>query len=195
MRFEKGAVLKSIQSVGAKIDAIFLTHSHTDHVANAQYFSDAFDCKVYISKKGITKIRQGCRTMPKGTNVFTRLIHRVDSQISFYQFTRFQACSQVEPLNDDVVKFFLSESAELLETPGHTDDSISILLDNQIAVVGDAMVNTFGNLYPPFADDEKAVITSWKTLLDTQCELFCPAHGKPLRREMLLFSYQKACLL
>src|SRR6056297_1346915 len=85
MRFEKGAVLKSIQSVGAKVDAIFLTHSHTDHAANAKYFSDVFDCKVYISKKGITKIRQGCCTMPKGTNLFTRLIHRADSQIPFYQ--------------------------------------------------------------------------------------------------------------
>lgn len=193
MRFEKDAVAKSIQAIGGrKIDAIFLTHSHTDHVANAQYFSDIFHCKVYISEKRLSNIQQGYCTMPKGTNSFSRLIQRVESQIPFYQFTRFQPCPQAEPLNNEVLRFYLGESSELLETPGHTNDSISILLGNCIAVVGDAMVNTFGNLYPPFADDEEAVITSWKALLDTQCELLCPAHGNPLRREKLISSYQKA---
>ena len=52
-----------------------------------------------------------------------------------------------------VVKSYLDESSELLKTSGHTDDSISILLDNRIAVVGDVMVNTFGNFYSLFADD------------------------------------------
>ncbi|WP_342759265.1 ABC-2 transporter permease [Kineothrix sedimenti] len=46
-----------------------------------------------------------------------------------------------------MVKFYLDELAELLETPRHTDDSVSVSLGGQIALVGDAMVNTFGNIY------------------------------------------------
>ena len=96
MRFEQGAAAKSIQAIGVqKVDAIFLTHSHTDHVANAQYFSDFFHCKVYISEKGLINIRKGYCTMPKGTNLFNRLIQRVEAKIPFYQFARFQACKQV----------------------------------------------------------------------------------------------------
>jgi glyoxylase-like metal-dependent hydrolase (beta-lactamase superfamily II) len=192
VRFERDNVAKSIQAAGIqKIDAIFLTHSHTDHVANAQYFSEVFRCKVYVSEKGLIKIRRGCCIMPKGTNLFGRLICKAEPRIPFYRFTRFQACPHAEPLNTEVVKFYLGESSELLETPGHTDDSVSILTDDGIALVGDAMVNTFGNLYPPFADEEKAVTASWKALLDTRCRLFCPAHGVPLDRETLLSAYEK----
>lgn len=196
MRFEQGAVAKSIQDIGAhKIDAIFLTHSHSDHVANAQYFSNAFHCKVYISEKGLTKVHQGYCNMPKGTNPYGRLIHWAAPKLPFYQFTRFQACPQAEALSSEVVKSYLGESSELLETPGHTGDSISILIDSTIAFVGDAMVNVCGNLYPPFVDDEKALRVSWKALLETQCKLFCPAHGSPLGREKLLAAYQKGCQL
>lgn len=40
MKFERDTVAQSIRKTGAQgIDAIFLTHSHTDHVENAKFFS------------------------------------------------------------------------------------------------------------------------------------------------------------
>lgn len=191
MGFEKEIVAKSLKDVlPKKINAVFLTHSHSDHVANAKYFSELFNCKVYISNKGLTKLQQGHCAMPHGTNSISRMIRGAESIIPFYQFTQFSACPQAEQLNNEVVKFYLGESAELIETPGHSDDSVSILLDDCIAFVGDAMVNNFGMLYPPFADDEKALIDSWKLLLNTQCDLFCPAHGKPVSREKFVKVYR-----
>jgi glyoxylase-like metal-dependent hydrolase (beta-lactamase superfamily II) len=45
---------------------------------------------------------------------------------------------------------------------------ISIIIDDEIAIVGDAMVGTIpDSIYPPFADDKKLLIKSWKKLLKT----------------------------
>ena len=195
MRFERNIVKKCIQSTGTKgIDAIFLTHSHTDHVANALYFSNAFNCEVYISNEGISNLKNGHCKMPKGINAFSKGIYWAEKKLPFYDFTQFDACPKVRILDDEVVKYYLGESAELLKTPGHSDDSISILLNREIAIVGDLMVNAFGNLYPPFADDESALNASWKAFLDTKCNAFLPAHGKLIHRKKLISSYKKSFL-
>ncbi|UTB31789.1 MAG: hypothetical protein NKF70_09735 [Methanobacterium sp. ERen5] len=50
---------------------------------------------------------------------------------------------------------------------------MSIIIDNKIAIVGDAMFGIFGNsIYPPFADNPKIMIESWGKLLDTGCSSF-----------------------
>jgi glyoxylase-like metal-dependent hydrolase (beta-lactamase superfamily II) len=77
-----------------------------------------------------------------------------------------------------------------MSTYPFSDDSISILLKRKFAIVGDLMVNAFGNLYPPFADDESALNTSWKALLNTRCNVFLPAHGRPIHRKKLISSYK-----
>jgi len=192
LRFEKRAVLRSILVGGTRgIDAIFLTHCHSDHVANAQSLSALFRCPVYLSEPGLNMLQSGTCRMPKGTNPFSRLIGWLEPRIPFYRFSRFPACPLAEPLTDALVKSYLGEQAALLRTPGHSADSVSIVLGRSIALVGDAMVNVAGMLYPPFADEPEAVLTSWKTLLETNCEVFCPAHGSPIKRERLLAVYQK----
>ncbi|MEL7658773.1 MAG: hypothetical protein AAGU75_23015, partial [Bacillota bacterium] len=127
----------------------------------------------------------------KGIRPYSRLIYSLEQKNPFYCFTRFESCTGAKALNNEIVDYYFGKQVKLFETPGHTDDSLSFIVNDTIAIVGDVMVNAFGNIFPPFADDEEAVKISWRKLLDTQCELFCPSHGKPFHRDNLMKAYRK----
>ena len=74
----------------------------------------------------------------------------------------------------------------IIETSGHSEDSISILIDNEIAIVGDVMFGVFKNsIFPPYADNTGKMIKSWDRLLNTKCSIFLPGHGNEIKRELL----------
>jgi glyoxylase-like metal-dependent hydrolase (beta-lactamase superfamily II) len=123
--------------------------------------------------------------LPAGTNLFTRTLMR--------RFGR-KAGRKVkcEPCPADLIvdeRFDLRPlgiGATILHTPGHSPGSISLIVDDEIAIVGDTMVGTFpGKIFPPFADDVKGVVQSWGKLLETGCRLFLPAHGSGNSRELV----------
>jgi glyoxylase-like metal-dependent hydrolase (beta-lactamase superfamily II) len=81
---------------------------------------------------------------------------------------------------------------KITETTGHSDDSVSIIVDNEIAVVGDAMLGVYRNsVFPPFADDVLKMLVSWNKLLETDCNIFLPGHGKEISRELLQNEFEK----
>mgnify|MGYP002640277003 CR=1 FL=1 len=87
------------------------------------------------------------------------------------------------------------EGLKIVLSPGYTEGSISLIVDEEIAIVGDAMFGIFRNsIIPPFADDQKAMIQSWEKLLHTRAHIFIPGHGKEINRNLLkkeLKKYQK----
>ena len=75
---------------------------------------------------------------------------------------------------------------QIIPTPGHSKGSISIIVDKEIALVGDTLFGVFRNsVFPPFADDVKEMVKSWGLLLDTRCCIFLPGHGSEIKRELL----------
>ncbi len=56
---------------------------------------------------------------------------------------------------------------------------------------GYAAFGIFRNtIFPPFADNTRRLIQSWKKLLDTPCHTFLPGHGGPITRKMLEKEYR-----
>ncbi len=68
----------------------------------------------------------------------------------------------------------LGIAGELVETPGHSDDSISLLLDGGEVFTGDLT-------RPDMATEEQraAVRASWQSLLDRGAAWVFPGHGAP----------------
>jgi glyoxylase-like metal-dependent hydrolase (beta-lactamase superfamily II) len=83
-------------------------------------------------------------------------------------------------------------NAYILHTTGHSGNSISLVIDNEIAIVGDTMFGVFKwSIMPPFGLDVKQLIKSCGKLLDTNCTTFIPGHGFAINRLLVQKVYNK----
>ena len=185
---------KNIDSLGLsfnKITHLILTHTHFDHCQSARKIKDNSLCKLIVSYNARDSIENGYTELPKGTTYITRLISRLGQLIGKRRFG-------YPPFEPDVLirgDYYLNSAdnrIKIIETSGHSADSISILVDNEIAIVGDAMFGILKNsIFPPYADNTDKMIESWSLLLNTDCETFLPGHGNEIKRELLKKEYDK----
>jgi glyoxylase-like metal-dependent hydrolase (beta-lactamase superfamily II) len=83
-------------------------------------------------------------------------------------------------------------NARIVYTPGHSPGSQSVIVDGEIALVGDAMFGIVpGSAFPPFASDVPLLVDSWGKLLVTGCRLFLPAHGTANSRLLVQRDFDK----
>ena len=185
-------ILKAITSRGLKPESlsfIFLTHTHYDHAGSAAFLKEATGAKIIVQASEADKLATGYSGTPDGTNPLFKGIS--------YLGKRFKSpLNMYEPVNPDVVfeeKLDLKEygiNGYIIHTPGHTSGSSSLILRTK-AIVGDTMFHWGKFIYPPFANDEATLIKSWEKLLDMEVDTFYPAHGKPLRKDVVLKVYEK----
>ena len=188
-----GSLNKKISKLceeGAALTSLILTHSHFDHVGNAASVKEKYGAKVIAHRNEAGNLSKGKTSLPKGTILLTKW---------FDVFGEKAAQSvKYEPVKYDVLvddRYDLNEmgfNAYIMHTPGHTEGSVSVIIDDEIAIVGDTMFGVFkGSVLPFFADNTKAMVNSWGKLLDTQCLQYLPSHGTANSRELLKKQYNK----
>jgi glyoxylase-like metal-dependent hydrolase (beta-lactamase superfamily II) len=175
---------------GISLSAIILTHSHFDHAENAAYLKKKYSIPVFIQQEEVEFLLKGENPPVKGSYKLTRFFtnlweDRIKSHLRYEGVT-----------NDFVVQKkmdldFLGFHAYLLHTPGHSPGSMSLIVDDEIAIVGDAMFGVVRLFYPPFANDPDQMVRSWGKLLDTGCRIFLPAHGTLNKRERVEKQYRR----
>jgi hydroxyacylglutathione hydrolase len=173
------------------IDFLVLTHTHFDHAGNAMRIKNTFNAKIIVHQTEANILETGISIIPKGTNWLTRLVVNPLGK-RYAPKTNFIGCSP-DILVDSTFSFEeFGLNCYILHTPGHTIGSMSLLVDNEIALVGDAMFGIFPNsIFPPFADDVSEMVKSWNKLLGTNCKLFLPAHGTANKRKLVEKGFQK----
>jgi len=175
----------------SNIEYLILTHTHFDHAANAQKIKENYNAQVLVHKSEVSFLTRGENIVPQGTNLIAKTIVDIFAK-RFLSLSRYKPC-QYDILIDNTFDLnIIGFNAYIVNTPGHTTGSVSIIVDNEIALVGDAMFGVFKwSVFPPFANDIIQMIRSWGTLLETECRIFIPSHGTANTRELVQREYNK----
>jgi glyoxylase-like metal-dependent hydrolase (beta-lactamase superfamily II) len=167
-----------------KLDYLILTHTHYDHAENAKMVKQLFSPQLVAHKSETQFLKEGFTRLPRGTNMITDAISGLGNKYA-------RKIGEYNPVEtdidvDDLYLFENIDGIKIIHTPGHTIGSISIIIDDEIALVGDTLFGLFKNkILPPFADNKEDLYKSWLKLLNTSCKSFIPAHGKLIKRELV----------
>ena len=132
--------LSKIGRNASEINGIFLTHAHPDHIGSGAWFQEHVGCRIYASKGE------------------ARWIEDIDLQYrerpipNFYHIAGKSAKVDVVVKGGDVIQLGKGLDIEVLETSGHSQDSVSYLLGRNL-FIGDA-VPVKGDI-PIFVDEQK----------------------------------------
>jgi len=171
------------------IDFLILTHTHYDHCQNAFSIKQQANCKIVMSEKETEFSECGFTPLPKGTFEITRIISNFGNRIGHRSFG-YKSFAADALVGDELRLGTLKIT--LISTRGHSKGSISVIVDNEIAIVGDAMIGVFKkSIFPPFADNTMEMVKSWGRLLETSCHTFLPGHGYEIKRGLLQSEYRK----
>jgi hydroxyacylglutathione hydrolase len=174
-----------------KVDYLILTHAHFDHAANAKKVKGSFNAQVIIHSLESINLKCGINPVTDGTNPLSRIIVKGLNK-PFTTFLNFDPCESDYNIDSIFDLKTFGFNAYILPTPGHTTGSISIIIDEEYALVGDAMFGIFRNsIFPPFALDTDEMIKSWDKLLKTNCVIFIPSHGSANSRSLVEKSFNK----
>jgi glyoxylase-like metal-dependent hydrolase (beta-lactamase superfamily II) len=147
----------------AQIRYIMITHHHPDHAGLAQEIKRASQARLIILEKQIP---------------FLENLSAFYAGKGLYVPIQIEAGDLVLKSSNRVDLNRIGIQGEIVETPGHSDDSVSLVLDSGMAFTGDLHL-------PDFVPDEArdATCQSWKKLLRLNVKTVYPAHGNPYKME------------
>ncbi|AJP10204.1 MBL fold metallo-hydrolase [Clostridioides difficile] len=173
---------------------IFLTHAHDDHVGFLnQILDESPNTKIVMHDKALEILYKGQNSFIGGCTSRTaflfcqimKLFGKGEHSFSPLKQEFEKRCILVSDKNRKEIEKELN--GKIIDTPGHTDDSISLLIDDGVLFCGDSAMNGFPSTHKItiFAESKLEFIQSWKTIINTKPKMIYPGHGKPFEYSKL----------
>lgn len=179
--------LRSLLIQPDEIRYIFLTHAHDDHAGFLEEWMTkhphtqviAHEKSIEGLRKGQNRFVGGCSTL--GAFLFCQLMALLGNGEHRYPRLREEHLAKIITLNEAKLEAIESElNGKILFTPGHTVDSISLLVDGNL-FCGDAAMNGIPSSHKItiWVEDKAAFEKSWDVMLASGAKKIHPAHGSP----------------
>ena len=183
-QFEKKLANLGIET--SDIKYLLLTHHHDDHAGFAAELVRCTGCRVIAHRNAVSALKRG--KSEESIKAVNRRIHIVmtfymlfHKEFKFPPLTLTERDIVIEGDNDSFLKE-IGIDGVILHTPGHTRDSISVLLSDGSAFVGDAAMNflrwTGVGHRPIGIEDINIVYESWQKLRESGARIIYPSHGR-----------------
>lgn len=182
------AFLDGLAKIGLdplEIDLIVVTHAHWDHIATLDFIQRATRARIAAHVNARLALETGIPTWPKGVTLYGKVMSLLANWL---------VNPKVAPVYADILiedSFDLSPygiPGKILHTPGHSVDSVSVVLDSGEAFVGDMAMQAWYLRWKPglpiLADDKQTLLQSWKKILPKTTTIY-PAHGHPFLKAVI----------
>lgn len=143
------------------IDYLLITHYHPDHMGIAQDIVENMNAKLLVVDVQQDYIHSSDKIFENDKNIRFKPIITKPIITSCEQSRKF--------LNE------LGIDGEIIYTPGHSDDSISLILDKGIAFVGDLY-----DLNSAAAFNDEKITDSWERILSHNISKICYGHHEQM---------------
>jgi glyoxylase-like metal-dependent hydrolase (beta-lactamase superfamily II) len=167
------------------VEYIFLTHAHDDHAGFLNELAQYTKAQIILHKDSIKQLKAGQNSFDgvfstKKAFVFGKIMvlfgkgeHRFPPVNLYEKYLFFE--------NDEQYLKERGIDAQIIRLPGHTSDSIGLLLGDGKLLCGDAAMNGFPSTarHAIWIEDESEFIKSWNTMLKLKPVKIYPSHGKP----------------
>ena len=191
---DEKALQAGLRAIGINlhnISHVLLTHHHDDHAGLvARLTTQRPDLQVILHERAVPLLAHGANDLTHGgywLNRRVRLLGSLKGVVepgwSEHRFPpyRVRPCDTAVSGDDDQILRRLGIAGTVMALPGHTVDSIGIVLDDGNAFVGDAAANFLrfaGTRHcVVFLTDLDQYYASWRRLIAAGARLIHPGHG------------------
>ncbi len=182
------AILHAMQQVGVAPDQLALilhTHAHFDHAGTSVFFHERSGAPVAVHPADAQQLAGGVNGPIRASRWSSHLIKLLVG-------SGYPGIAADVLLEDGQRLDAYGIAGRVISTPGHTAGSVSVLLDNGEAVIGDVMMGgSMGGAFLPalpryhyFINDLPALHNSMRRLMnEASLHTLYVGHGGPLRMD------------